>query len=428
MATVIKGQSRIAPKHFGLYRTRVGGDESIIVRRKIGEPADVMHSASMPVKDQRRRFKIASQHYASLTPVQKAESKLQVRFIDRVSSTGDSEEVLLMGRQLFISEDIALQRTEGTVLVPPRNICIVATNENFEPMPANLRLNFLARGEWYEAKYSKLTPLSEEYWERRNAIYDDFLAKRKALYDEYRAQGKPFDDVYWADWEALYDEYQWKIELLDKEWEIREAGSDFLFQVVPFHMKYVDLTKYKKAERAPWPVLPRGEQYYITGWATNYANSPLPLDTVHYFFMLPKIHYHPLVPTWWHNVYGTCGSTYMHWTPIELPPVDVTWAALLWDVKTGEFSTNVIVEWHYRGVTPPDPWKECGGFYVPATGNEVERVRAPLLGLRPEANRKYEVRFSFYPSQLNAIQFAGLIAFNQPDYGKPEWWNKVYGR
>ncbi|GAI66657.1 unnamed protein product, partial [marine sediment metagenome] len=71
MARVYAVKKRIQPAHFGLYRTSTGGDESIIVRRKVGEPTDYMHTKSRKLARQRANLTVASQHYSHLTPSQR---------------------------------------------------------------------------------------------------------------------------------------------------------------------------------------------------------------------------------------------------------------------------------------------------------------------------------------------------------------------
>ncbi|GAJ18196.1 unnamed protein product, partial [marine sediment metagenome] len=64
MATVHIKEPREQEAHFGLYRTTAGGDETIFVRRKIGEPTDYMHTKSRKLKQQRDNLALASQHYS----------------------------------------------------------------------------------------------------------------------------------------------------------------------------------------------------------------------------------------------------------------------------------------------------------------------------------------------------------------------------
>lgn len=158
MATVIPGEDHLAPKHFGLYRTHAGGDEPIIVRRKIGEPRDVMHSKSRRVLIQRARFTEASQHYSSLNPIQKWLSRYQMKDVSYVKDHGTSGTKLLQGRQLFISEDIASLRDTGTLLVPPVQICIVLVDENYDVLEGTLHLYYIEDAIWHEVEGEELDP------------------------------------------------------------------------------------------------------------------------------------------------------------------------------------------------------------------------------------------------------------------------------
>jgi hypothetical protein len=149
MATVKRGQLRIAPKHFGLYRTSAGGDEQLIVRRKVGTPVDYMHLNSRLVRDQRRRLSLASIHYSHLKPSQKAFWRTQMRYVERVGSP--SREVLLKGRQLFISEDIHQLTTTQTELKIAFDICIILCNKYYEPLSGQLHLVYTEEGDEKEA-------------------------------------------------------------------------------------------------------------------------------------------------------------------------------------------------------------------------------------------------------------------------------------
>jgi len=65
MATVEVKNLRIQPATFALYRTSAGGDESVIVRRKVVDPTDVNHSKSRKLKVQRWSIR---NHTARPTP------------------------------------------------------------------------------------------------------------------------------------------------------------------------------------------------------------------------------------------------------------------------------------------------------------------------------------------------------------------------
>lgn len=109
-----------------------------------------MHSKSARVKDQRERLATASRHYASLTPIQKARLRHQLRFVSRVGSGSVSEEVLLQGRQLFISEDIREIKTKQKLLSPLFEVCIVLCDKEYNPLVGKLWLYYWIAGEWHE--------------------------------------------------------------------------------------------------------------------------------------------------------------------------------------------------------------------------------------------------------------------------------------
>ncbi|MBA7573950.1 hypothetical protein ES708_15751 [subsurface metagenome] len=109
-----------------------------------------MHSKSARVKDQRERLATASRHYASLTPVQRARLRHQMRFVSRVGSGSVSEEVLLQGRQLFISEDIRELKTKQKLLSPLFEVCIVLCDKEYTALSGNLWLYYWIAGEWHE--------------------------------------------------------------------------------------------------------------------------------------------------------------------------------------------------------------------------------------------------------------------------------------
>ncbi|MBA7586597.1 hypothetical protein ES708_28599 [subsurface metagenome] len=150
MARVEIKEFRPQHAHFGFYRTSAGGDQDIFIRRKVGEPTDYMHSKSVRVKDQRNRLATASRHYASLTPVQKARLRPQMRFVSRVGSGSVSEEVLLQGRQLFISEDIRELKTKQKLLSPLFEVCIVLCDMEYTALSGKLWLYYWIAGEWRE--------------------------------------------------------------------------------------------------------------------------------------------------------------------------------------------------------------------------------------------------------------------------------------
>lgn len=156
MARVEITEFRAQYAHFGFYRTSAGGDQDIFVRRKVGEPTDYMHLKSKRVQEQRARMATASRHYASLTPTQKARLRNQLRFVSRVGSGSVSEEVLLKGRQLFISEDIRELKTKGKLKTLPYELCIMLVDEALNPLEGELWLRYLEGEEWIDCEKKEL--------------------------------------------------------------------------------------------------------------------------------------------------------------------------------------------------------------------------------------------------------------------------------
>lgn len=148
MAKVEILQPREQQSHFGLYRQGVGGVQSIIIRRKVGDPTDYLHANSRKVQLQREYLSLASQHYATLTPTQKAKTRHQFEEVEFVNSHGKSDTKLLTGRQLFISKEIDSLAHTGKQLTLPLEICIVLTDEALERIPGDLWLSYQDIAEW----------------------------------------------------------------------------------------------------------------------------------------------------------------------------------------------------------------------------------------------------------------------------------------
>ena len=157
MARVEIEEIRIQYAHFGLYRTSAGGDESIIVRRKVGEPTDYMHTKSRKLARQRRYMALASQHYAKLTPSQKAITRHQFEIVQYETGHSKTEEKLLSGRQLFISKDIHSLKTTGKLILLPSELCIMLVDEEYNSLEGKLDLLYKELGEWKECESDELS-------------------------------------------------------------------------------------------------------------------------------------------------------------------------------------------------------------------------------------------------------------------------------
>lgn len=156
MATVKVEILREQAAHFGLYRTSLGGDDSIIVRRKVGEPTDYLHSKSRKLIRQRENLALASQHYASLTPRQKAYTRRQIDFVEYQQSHGKTDTKLLTGRQLFIAREMKALHITGKPLVLPHEICIILCDNGLNPLEGELWLRYLEAGEWHDTQKEEL--------------------------------------------------------------------------------------------------------------------------------------------------------------------------------------------------------------------------------------------------------------------------------
>lgn len=158
MAKIEILEPRDQEAHFGLYRTRVGGDEAIFVRRKVGDPTDYMHSRSRKVARQREYLALASKHYASLTPSQKAITRHQFEEIEFIASHGKSDTKLLTGRQLFIAKDIKSLAGTGKLQTVPYEACIILVDINNDPIDGDLWLYCTVADEWFDFPREELAP------------------------------------------------------------------------------------------------------------------------------------------------------------------------------------------------------------------------------------------------------------------------------
>jgi len=157
MATVEIKKFREQSAHFGLYRTSAGGSQSIFVRRKVGEPTDYEHTQSRKLKIQREYLTLASQHYAQLTPSQKAITRHQIEEVEYEKAHGKTDIKLLSGRQLFISKEIHSLKTTGQQVVLPHEICIQLTDWGYNLLQGSVSLLYFANGQWSACKKEEIT-------------------------------------------------------------------------------------------------------------------------------------------------------------------------------------------------------------------------------------------------------------------------------
>ena len=152
MATITILKPRVQVSHFGLYRTSAGGDESIFVRRKVGDPTDYMHTKSRKLALQRYYLTLASKHYAHLTPSQKAITRHQFAEVEFETGHSRTDTKLLSGRQLFISQEMHSLKTTGKQLSLPYEVCIILTDPDLNPLEGQLKLYFKKDGDWQETR------------------------------------------------------------------------------------------------------------------------------------------------------------------------------------------------------------------------------------------------------------------------------------
>ena len=152
MARVEIKAPREQASSFALYRTSAGGDESIVVRRKVGEPTDYLHAKSRKLARQRENFTLASQHYSHLSPSQKAITRYQIEEVEYQKSHGQTDTRLLMGRQLFISKEMHSLETTQKQLVLPHELCIMLVDDTMTPLAGTLLLYDYVDDQWCELK------------------------------------------------------------------------------------------------------------------------------------------------------------------------------------------------------------------------------------------------------------------------------------
>lgn len=157
MARVDIKAPREQAAHFGLYRTSAGGQQFIIVRRKVGEPTDTAHANSRKLKRQRDNLSLASQHYSRLTPSQKAITRHQIEEVEYQKSHGKTDTKILLGRQLFIAKEMRSLATKGKQLVLPLELCIILVDENGEILQGELWLHYQSGESWLEAGKERLS-------------------------------------------------------------------------------------------------------------------------------------------------------------------------------------------------------------------------------------------------------------------------------
>ncbi len=118
-----------------------------------------MHLNSRKLKTQRRNFALASQHYARLSPNQKAITRHQFEEVEYQTSHGKTDTKLLMGRQLFIAKDIHELNVAQREIKPPLEACIILVDPQGDPIEGELWLRYLKNGDWLDCEKEQLSPL-----------------------------------------------------------------------------------------------------------------------------------------------------------------------------------------------------------------------------------------------------------------------------
>ena len=197
MARIEIVKKREQTAHFGLYRTSAGGDQEIFVRRKVGEPTDYMHTKSRKVARQRENLALASQHYAHLTPSQKAITRHQIEEVEYQKPHGKTDTKILLGRQLFIAKELRSLEATGKQLAIPYELCIMLVDENLSPLTGELWLYCTVSGEWFDLPkdeiwtgnwlFSKVPPGYAPYrvYGEADGYFDPLLPEHQAMSEDY---------------------------------------------------------------------------------------------------------------------------------------------------------------------------------------------------------------------------------------------------
>ena len=234
MARVEIKEPREQEAHFGLYRTSAGGDESIIVRRKVGEPTDYTHKQSRKLKRQRDNLTLASQHYSHLSPRQKAITRHQFEEVEYQKSHGKTDTKLLSGRQLFISKEMHSLETTQKQLVLPHELCIMLVDEDHEPLSGELWLRYLKDAEWLEI------------WKEELATGNWLFTQTPRGQEAYRPYGEA-DGYHDPELESL--QYMTESQLLAYRYHILQPGpsiKELLYQLPYEHTHFACMGFYIK--------------------------------------------------------------------------------------------------------------------------------------------------------------------------------------
>lgn len=257
MARVTIEQLETRYAHYGLYNTWVGGGDPIVVRRKCGEPTDYIHASSRKLLYQRERLAVASRHWANLTPSQKAFYRRRMAFVSVVGSI--SEEKLLKGRQLFISQEIRELAVAGKQLTTPFEICIILCDEALNPLRGKLWLK------WRENEEAEWETLFGDELTKGNWLFNNVKPGQFAYHPKGEAEGyidpegiETFmteAELKSYHYHILLDEYYRLV--LKEPWTYPEYPPEFAVVIAePWSPIYVPPPEFEPVIEEPWSAIP----------------------------------------------------------------------------------------------------------------------------------------------------------------------------
>lgn len=156
-----------------------------------------MHTKSRKLKIHRQNLALASQHYAHLSPSQKAATRHQIEEVEYQTSHGKTDTKLLLGRQLFIAKDIHYLNVAQRQIQPPLEACIMLTDQGLNPLDGELWLRYLKDDQWHDIPKEELSlgswmfekvPARQEAYQvygEATGFFDPKLSKHQAMTESY---------------------------------------------------------------------------------------------------------------------------------------------------------------------------------------------------------------------------------------------------
>lgn len=310
MATVKLSPEQNRNASFALYRTRIAGDERVVVRRMVAPRSFTQHSNSIPLARQRARLATASQHWNNLTPSQKNTWRHKLGYVSRQGSP--SEQVLLSGRQLFISQEISSLNSTGQQLKPGYELCIVLCNEDYEALLGMLTVSYLENNVWNVCQAEQIAP--------GNWRFPDVPRAKQS----YRIEGQVSN---YTDPKLQRDQFATEDYLRSKHYHVLFGALHIQLinqqgQWLPgiIHVYYYENGVFTEVPgvakpKGSWlfPTLPAGKEYYkVEGELLNYYDPKNPADqqATYEYLLSKKTHtlYGPLGQEVTINIYSDPGS------------------------------------------------------------------------------------------------------------------------